>query len=268
MHPINSLDVAAGSIGIHWFEQSSYALKSADGTVIMIDPYFPRQRPAEKYIHPNPPVDEADVRTDWVLLTHNHSDHTCIESLLRIHEAWPEARYVGPVESVQAMVDAGIPKEKTVTVRAGDKVALGSVEVHAVYAKPPEGDPDRGIAPPDVTHLGYVVDAGGVRVYISGDPINTFAERDDLIQPIASLKPRIGFLTTHPTEGEFPFFDGSVSMATKIGLATAVPAHYQCFVKRNYDPNEWAAQFSGDRPERLIIPHNETVVYTPPQVTA
>ena len=85
---------------------------------------------------------------------------------------------------------------------------------------------------------------------------------------IARLKPHIGFLTTHPTEGEFPFFDGSVLMATKIGLATAVPAHYQCFVKRNYDPEEWSAHFSGDRPERLIIPHNETVLYTPPQVTA
>ena len=168
MHPINALEVPTGSVGIHWFEQSSYALKASDGTVVLIDPYFPRERPAEKFIHPNPPVDEAQVRTDWVLLTHNHSDHTCIESLLRIHQAWPQARFVGPVESVQAVVDAGIPKESTTTVRAGDRVLLGSVEVHAVYAKPPEGDPDRGIAPPDVTHLGYVIDAGGVRVVCLG----------------------------------------------------------------------------------------------------
>ena len=268
MHPIHAIDVPEGSIAIHWFEQSSYALKCPQGTVVMVDPYFPRRRPAEKYIHPEPPVDEADVRTDWVLLTHNHTDHTCIESLLRIHAAWPAARYIGPVESVEAMVEAGIPRESTVTVRAGDRVSLGTMEVHAVYAKPPEGDPERGIAPPDVTHLGYVVDTSGVRVYISGDPINTFAERDDLIRPVAELRPHIGFLTTHPTEGEFPFFEGSVLMATKIGLATAVPAHYQCFVKRNYDPQEWAAQFRADRPERLIIPHNETVLYTPPQVKA
>ena len=54
-------------------------------------------------------------------------------------------------------------------------------------------------------------------------------------------------------------------MATKIGLVTAVPADYQCFVKRNYDPQEWSASFPGDQPQRLIIPHNETVLYTPPQ---
>ncbi len=265
MHPFNDLKVEQGSVGIHWFGQSSFALKSPAGTVILVDPYFPRVRPPEKFIHPEPPVDEADVKTDWVLLTHNHIDHTCIESLLRIRDAWPEARFVGPVESVQAMVGARIPEERTITVQAGEQVRLGSDAVaHAVYAKPPEGHPEKGIAPPDVTHLGYVVDVAGVRVYISGDPIHTFAEREDLIQPVAALKPHIGMLTTHPTEGEFPFFDGSVAMARKIGLLTAVPSHYQCFVKRTYDPAEWDAAFGDGGPERLIIPYNSSVVYTPP----
>ncbi len=58
--------------------------------------------------------------------------------------------------------------------------------------------PEDGIEPPDVTHLGYVVEIGGVRVYISGDPINTFAEcvcvhgggggGDELLEPIAALR--------------------------------------------------------------------------------
>ena len=160
----------------------------------------------------------------------------------------------------------GDPRESTVTVRAGDRVFLGTMEVHAVYAKPPEGDPERGIAPPDVTHLGYVVDASGVRVYISGDPINTFAERDDLIRPVAELRPHIGFLTTHPTEGEFPFFEGSVLMATKIGLATAVPRALPMLCQAQLRSPGVGRPFRADRPERLIIPHNETVLYTPPQL--
>jgi len=264
MHRINEIQVEQGSVAIHWFGQSSYALKDAGGTVMMVDPYFPHARPPEKFIHPQPPVDEAEVKTDWVLLTHNHSDHTCLESLRRIAGAWPAARFAGPVESVQAMIEAGIAKERTLTVQAGEAHQLGTMTAYAVYAKPPEGDPEHGIAPPDVTHLGYVIDAGGVRVYISGDPINTFAEREDLIRPVAELKPHIGMLTTHPTEGEFPFFDGSVAMARRIGLCTAVPAHYQCFVKRNYDPAAWDAAFGSGGPERLIIPYNGMVIYTPP----
>jgi hypothetical protein len=105
---------------------------------------------------------------------------------------------------------------------------------------------------------------GGVRVYISGDPINTFGAHEELLRPIAALEPDIGLLTTHPNEGEFPFFDGSVEMAVKLGLKTAVPAHYECFVKRTYDPKEWAAGFAADGPDTLIIPYNTAVVYELP----
>jgi hypothetical protein len=82
-----------------------------------------------------------------------------------------------------------------------------------------------------------------------------------LIAPIAALEPDIGFLTTHPTEGEFPFFEGSVEMATKLGLKAAVPAHYACFSKRTYDPQAWAALFPADGPQPLIIPWNSHIIY-------
>ena len=138
--------------------------------------------------------------------------------------------------------------------------SLGTMTAHAVYAKPPEGLPSDDIAPPDVTHLGYVVEAGGVRVYISGDPVNTFAEHEALLAPIRELEPDIGLLTNHPSEGEFPFFAGSAKMASALGLKAAVPAHYACFVARNYDPQEWAAALAEVEP--LIIPYNQSAVYS------
>ncbi len=124
----------------------------------------------------------------------------------------------------------------------------------------------QAIKPPDVQHFGFVVESGsseGERVcaYFSGDPINTFADHETLIDPVAALRPDIGFLTTHPNEGEFPFFDGSAKMAQKLGLKTAVPSHYQCFVKRNYDPQAWVAAFPLEGVELLIIPYNHSVLY-------
>ena len=79
MHPFEDIRVAAGTVGIHWFGQSSFALKDSQGTIVQVDPYFPRERPAERYVHPRPPLHEAALRTDFILLTHNHGDHTCIE---------------------------------------------------------------------------------------------------------------------------------------------------------------------------------------------
>jgi L-ascorbate metabolism protein UlaG (beta-lactamase superfamily) len=261
MHPFAELAVPAGSVGIHWFEQNAYALKDSQGTVIQIDPYFPRERPAERFIHSQAPLIEADLPTDIILLTHAHGDHTCSESIARIHAAFPEVTAIGPRESIdQVLRETGVDAGHAMALHAGESVTLGSVTLHAFYSKPPAGDPAAGIGPPNVTHLGYVIEMGGMRLYNGGDAVNTFAEHDEMVVPIAALKPDVGFLTTHPTEGEFPFFEGSVLLAQRLGLKTVVPSHYACFVKRTYDPQAWASLFPAEGPQPLIIPWNSHVI--------
>mgnify|MGYP006292846489 CR=1 FL=1 len=261
MHPFDALDVPQGAVGIHWFGQNSFAIKDKAGTIIQIDPYFPHDRPPARFIHPEPPLDESELPTDFVLLTHDHGDHTCIESLRRIHAAFPTVKLVGPVESVEHMTEAGFPTSNLGVIEAGQTVALGTMKAHAVWSKPPQGAPTDGIAPPDVTHLGYVIEAEKVRVYVTGDMVRTFPDHDAWVDPIASLIPDIGLLTTHPTEGEFPDFEGSVTLALKLGLEAAVPAHYDCFVERTYDPKAWATCFPSDGPRPIIIPYDDAIVF-------
>jgi L-ascorbate metabolism protein UlaG (beta-lactamase superfamily) len=262
MHPFADLHVPQGAIGIHWFEQNAYALKTPRGAIVLIDPYFPHQRPADVFIRPTPPVDEAELPTNYVLLTHRHGDHTNPETLSRIHAAWPQVDVVGPVESIrQVLAETPIDASHTVIIDAAESLVLNGITVYAVYAKPVSGDPAADIRPPDVTHLSYVIEVEGIRVYVSGDAINTFADHDSLVQPLAALKPDIGMITTHPTEGEFPFFEGSVALAQKIGLKAVVPAHYECFAKRTFNPWDWAALFPADGPRPLVIPWNSHIVY-------
>ncbi|MFT5378575.1 MAG: L-ascorbate metabolism protein UlaG (beta-lactamase superfamily) [Candidatus Latescibacterota bacterium] len=260
MHPFEDITVAENAVGIHWFGQSSFGLKDTHGTIVQVDPYFPRERPPERYIHARPPLHEAALRTDFILLTHNHGDHTCIESINRIRTSYPEVRFIGPEESIQAVREAGIEPSLTTIVSAGDSVKMGAMQAHTVWAKPPQGLPEDEIKPPDVTHLGYVVEVGQVRVYVSGDPVNTFGDHEELLQPVRQLKPDIGLLTTHPNEGEFPYFDGSAKIASALGLKAAVPAHYSCFVRRHYDAQEWATHLQGVKP--LIIPYNQSISFS------
>ena len=266
MHPFANLNVLDGAIGLHWFGQSSFALKDSDGTTLHIDPYFPHSRSSENFIHPEPPLDESTLPVNAVLLTHDHGDHTCSESIVRIEAAFDAVHYIGPCESAARLSKDGVPDARITIVSAGDSADVERMRVHAVRAKPPQGDPHKEIAPPNVEHLGYVIDTGAVRVYISGDPINTFADHEKLMDPIRRLHPDIGILTCHPTEGEFPFFAGSAAMATGIGLKTAVPAHYNCFVKRNYDPQQWARHLPPEGPEPLIIGYNESIIYELPSL--
>jgi len=264
MHPFAALAVPAGSVGIHWFEQNAYALKDSRGMILQIDPYYPVDRPPDRFIHPEPPLVEAALPTDYVLMTHDHGDHTNPETVARILSAWPQVRCIGPQEAIERVVaEAGVPLAQTATLAAGETLSLGDVAVHASYSKPPAGDPAAGIAPPDVTHLGYVIEMAGIVLYNTGDCIHTLADLDDLIAPVAAMQPDIGFITMHPTEGEFPSFQGGVRLAQKLGLETAVPSHYSCFVKRDYDPQEWAALLPPGGPRSLIIPWNSHVIYRP-----
>ena len=260
MHPFESLVVPSGQVGIHWFGQSSFALKSSAGDVIHIDPYFPRERPADGFIHDRAPLMEESLKVDGILLTHDHGDHACMESIDRIRATYPDVVYVAPPESAARLREGGIDDALITEVTAGDTATLGGMTAHTVFAKPPDGDPANDIASPDVQHLGYVVDAGGIRVYVSGDPINTFADHESLLAPIRELQPKVGFLTNHPSEGEFPFFDGSSRTAAALGLKAAVPAHYGCFVSRDYDPTEWAASLPTSV-DALIIPYNQSVLF-------
>lgn len=264
MHPFAKLAIPKGSVGIHWFEQNSYAVKDSHSTIVLIDPYFPHNRPPDVFVHPEPPLDESQLPINFVLVTHAHSDHTCSETLSRIRKYWQGSIFIGPKESIdQILRETNTNEQHTKTVSSGESFKIGTMIGYAVYAKPPQGDPKSGINPPDVTHLGYIIEADGIRLYFSGDEINTFADIDDLVKPIADLHPDIGFITMHPTEGEFPFFEGSIKMAKRIGLKTVVPAHYSCFVKRDFDPNKWVEAFPADGPKPLIIPPNSHIIYKP-----
>ena len=183
MHPLMTMSVPQGKVAIHWFGQSTYALKNAAGTIVLIDPYFPRERTADRFVHLESPLDEATLKPDVVLLTHNHTDHTFPESITRIQKAHQGVKYIGPYESIDNARSSGVPGSQCKIVHAGDSFDMGTMKAHTVYSKPPEGLPQDGIDKPDVTHLGYVIETGDVTVYISGDPVNTFGNHRQIAWP-------------------------------------------------------------------------------------
>ena len=120
MHPFEDLEIPDGHVGIHWFGQSTFGLKHPDGTILQVDPYYPRERPADKFIRTRAPLMEGALRTDWVLLTHDHGDHTCMESIDRIRSTYNDVKFVGPPESCARMRDGGIADASITQVIAGD----------------------------------------------------------------------------------------------------------------------------------------------------
>jgi L-ascorbate metabolism protein UlaG (beta-lactamase superfamily) len=213
----------------------------------MVDPYFSRPHPPEDYVHSAAPIQADELVPDAVLCTHDHSDHTDPPFLTALAAFSPGTRFVGPPESAERMLAAGISADRVQVVTAGQTMKVGPATVEALLSKTPEVS--------DVRHLGYAVEVGGVRVYDTGDIMRGVTREPALMVPLRELTPHVALITTSPTEDEFPDFAESAILAAEISANVAVPAHYHCFARRTWDPVGFADAFARSQTKAIIIPY-------------
>jgi L-ascorbate metabolism protein UlaG (beta-lactamase superfamily) len=239
--------VPQNSVAIWWLGQNSYVVRNAD-VCIMIDPFFSRPGDPARYLHDEAPVRPDELQPDAVFCTHNHSDHTDPGFLVPLAQHSPGTRFFGPPESAQAMIAAGVHADRVRPVGPGGVLEVGGATVAVVLSKTPEVS--------DVAHLGYIAELAGVRIYNTGDIMRGVTREPSLMEPLRRAAPHIAVLTTSPTEEEFPDFGEAAQLAAAIGARVAVPAHYDCFAKRTFDPVPFAERFRGSAATRAeIIPY-------------
>jgi L-ascorbate 6-phosphate lactonase len=245
---IRTQSVAPNTVAIWWLGQNSYVIKGT-GVSIMIDPFFSRPGDPARYVRDEAPIRADELQPDAVLCTHNHSDHTDPPFLVALAQASPETRFFGPPESARAMVEAGIASERVRALSPGEALEVGGATVGVVLSKTAEVS--------DVGHFGYIVNIGGIKVYDTGDIMRGVTRVAGLMDPLRGAAPHIALITTSPTEDEFPDFEEAAQLAIAVGARVAVPAHYDCFAKRTFDPAGFAeavgAQAANLRAE--IIPY-------------
>jgi L-ascorbate metabolism protein UlaG (beta-lactamase superfamily) len=214
----------------------------------MIDPFFSRLGPPEKYVHAEAPLRAEELGADAVVCTHDHSDHTDGEFLSALARSWPEARFFGPPESAERMRGAGVPAARVEALESGQVVEVGGASVRAVLSKTAEVS--------DVAHFGYVVGYPGATIYDTGDVMRGITREPALMAPLERAAPDVALITTSPTEDEFPDFAEAAALAEAIGARVAVPAHYGCFARRTFDPAGFAEAFRRSATTRAeIIPY-------------
>ena len=220
---IRETRVAAGSLAIFWLGQAGFLFKTPEGKVLCLDPYLTdsvERLAGFRRIMASVMAPE-DLRADVMLITHHHEDHLDVDALPVISRR-TAARFVAPAESVKRLRDLGVPRERITEVRPGSTTDLGCAQVRTVFA-------DHGTLAPDA--VGFVLDFGFVRVYITGDT----AYRPESMTEAIQLRPQIIIPVINGAYGNLGSEDAA-ALSRDTGARVAIPCHFWTFIEHGGDP--------------------------------
>ncbi|MDD4890857.1 MAG: MBL fold metallo-hydrolase [Phycisphaerae bacterium] len=170
---ISDMHASKRSAVVWWLGQAGFALKTPAGEVVLVDPYLSDSCEREHGLKrlSASPLDPEDARADWVLFTHEHTDHVDPDTVAAIARNCPACRFAGPAGCRDPLAKLAISFSRFTLLTPGDNHELGGFSVRTAPA-------DHGQLSPSATML--LVEIAGVRIVFTGDT----SFRPDLIAPL------------------------------------------------------------------------------------
>jgi L-ascorbate 6-phosphate lactonase len=215
--------VNAGELAIYWLCQAGFALKGSSNEVVYIDPYFSdvvERLIGFKRMMPCPVLAE-EANANLIVCTHEHLDHMDTDALPVLAQN-PRTQFAGPIECIKEFTKLGIAAGRCHLLEEGDSLAIGSIEINAVYA-------DHGELAPDA--LGIVVNFGGIKVYHTGDT----AYRPEEFAPAISMRPQVLIPCINGRFGNMDAQEAAL-LTSLVNPQAVIPSHFWMFVEQNGDP--------------------------------
>jgi L-ascorbate 6-phosphate lactonase len=221
-----------------WMGQHTFIVK-AGGQLFYLDPWFAPWESRQTPTLLN--YDEAQ-HADFALISHGHGDHLCPETLAAMVTASPRALFICPrTETERLLNEAGVPSERIRPLDAGESLETEGVRITAIKSKHESFDEHPTLGFP---FLGYVVEAGGLTFYHSGDTImyegllttlQKWPHYNALFLPINGrdaerfLSGCLGNMT----------FQEAAELAGELKPDLVAPSHYDMFIGNQEDPSRF-----------------------------
>jgi len=255
-------------IELAWLGQAGFAIR-CHGKLFIIDPYlsdslagkykdslFPHTRLMEI------PVPPESIRgVDYVLCSHDHSDHMDADTLKALSENNQVCRFIVPVASLREAVRKGVPGDRIITAGAGREILCSpEMRILGVASSHEELETDeRG----DHRFLGYVFQLGEVRIYHSGDciPYDGLVDHLKRLEIHVALLPvngRDAYRARHGIAGNFTIPE-ALEICEKAGIRTLLAHHFGMFADNTVEDEALEElKSSGSKSLRILVPevHN------------
>lgn len=222
--------LASDRDGLVWLGHASVYIR-LNGVTILTDPIFGAPPLIERYVDLPSPLPQIR-KLDYVLLSHDHRDHTDEPTLREIAKKFPNAKFLAGLRSEELLRNFITPTNDVAVAGWFQKFELGDSPVE-IYFLPVRHWSRRGVF--DTNHRlwgGYVVKVGETSVYFGGDSGYgshyretgaLFPDIDYFVIGIGAYEPRWFMEPSHnnPSDAVKAFQDA--------GARLLVPMHYGTF---------------------------------------
>lgn len=169
------------------------SIKITGGSTIYVDPFR---------------IADAANDADIILITHDHFDHFSPEDIAKVIKSDTYLVVPGKMQKKAAEISC----RELITVEPGEKKQLGSIAIETI----PAYNPLKPFHPKGKGWVGYVIETGGVRIYVAGDTDITKENKE--VSCDVALVPIGGTYTMDAKK--------AAELVNTIRPGTAIPTHY------------------------------------------
>ncbi len=226
---------------LQYIGQAGYLITSHNCTVA-IDPYLSYSVDSLAGYTRNyaPPYTAENLpEISYVLLSHDHLDHTDPETLAMIAEACPKAVFCASAVFADKLAEYVVPCDRVLSLTTGENYTLGEFSVKVIPSAHEEIHPDEN---GNAAETGFIISAEGKKIYHGGDTCPFDGQAEAVYGCDAAIIPVNGRDERRHAEGVVgnmtPAEAAELTVRARIGIT--LPSHYDL-----YDDN-------GEKPENIV----------------
>ena len=227
-------------VALAWLGQAGFVLRIGEA-VVLVDPYLSDSLAAKyrgrRFDHarmmPAPIAPDGFPRVDLVLCTHRHGDHMDPGTLPVLASRHPRCRFVVPAAERESAVALGLAATRLLLADAGQ--TLRPLPDADLLLRPVAAAHERLEQDAQGRHryLGYGIEAGGHRLYHSGDCV----PYPGLLEAVRALAPDVALLPVNGRDAERAAagvpgnftLDEAIALCAAANIPTLIPHHFGMF---------------------------------------